>query len=133
MYSKGLLEGITSSWWSYRKRWRWASFLLKVWKNQIDLPRSENIVISWRAMKLAKDIGFPVITSFVYLQLLEMWLLIGGRLKALTKATKYKPIEWSNFESVLRLERWGWRWSEDTMDNCIVVCSENLGAGSNRR
>jgi len=97
----------------------------------LDLPRSENAYTLEEAIKVAKDIGFPVISR-------ASFTLAGGgsgvaynmeEFKALAQAgLDASPInEIEIMESVLGWKEYEMEIIRDTNDNCIVVCSiENL-------
>jgi len=97
----------------------------------LDLPRSENAYTLEEAIKVAKEIGFPVISR-------ASFTLAGGgsgvaynmeEFKALAQAgLDASPInEIEIMESVLGWKEYEMEIIRDTNDNCIVVCSiENL-------
>ncbi|MFA7021225.1 carbamoyl-phosphate synthase large subunit [Aliarcobacter sp.] len=134
MYSKGLLEGIQFLGVhpeAIKKGEDRHLFTESMKKIGLDLPRSENAYNLEEAMRLAKDIGFPVISrasftlagagSGVAYNMEEFKVLAQAGLDA-------SPInEIEILESVLGWKEYEMEIIRDTNDNCIVVCSiENL-------
>lgn len=134
MYSKGLLEGIKflgvhpEAIKKGEDRHLFSEAMKKI---GLDLPRSENAYTLEEAIKIAKDIGFPVISR-------ASFTLAGGgsgvaynmeEFKALAQAgLDASPInEIEIMESVLGWKEYEMEVIRDTKDNCIIVCSiENL-------
>ena len=134
MYSKGLLEGIQFLGVhpeAIKKGEDRHLFTESMKKIGLDLPRSENAYNLEEAMRLAKEIGFPVISR-------ASFTLAGGgsgvaynmeEFKVLAQAgLDASPInEIEILESVLGWKEYEMEIIRDTNDNCIVVCSiENL-------
>ena len=134
MYSKGLLEGITFLGVhpeAIKKGEDRHLFTESMKKIGLDLPRSENAYTLEEAMKLAKDIGFPVISraSFTLAGAGSGVAYNMEEFKALAQAgLDASPInEIEILESVLGWKEYEMEIIRDTNDNCIVVCSiENL-------
>ncbi|MBL3520261.1 carbamoyl-phosphate synthase large subunit [Arcobacter lanthieri] len=134
MYEKGLLEGINflgvhpEAIKKGEDRHLFSEAMRKI---GLDLPRSENAYTLEEAVKVAKEIGFPVISR-------ASFTLAGGgsgvaynmeEFKALAQAgLDASPInEIEIMESVLGWKEYEMEIIRDTNDNCIVVCSiENL-------
>ncbi|RBQ30951.1 carbamoyl phosphate synthase large subunit [Arcobacter sp. FW59] len=134
MYEKGLLEGINflgvhpEAIKRGEDRHLFSECMRKI---GLDLPRSENAYTLEEAVKVAKEIGFPVISRAAF-------TLAGGgsgvaynmeEFKALAQAgLDASPInEIEIMESVLGWKEYEMEIIRDTNDNCIVVCSiENL-------
>ncbi|AXK48685.1 carbamoyl phosphate synthase large subunit [Aliarcobacter trophiarum LMG 25534] len=134
LYSKGLLEGITFLGVhpeAIKKGEDRHLFTESMKKIGLDLPRSENAYTLEEAMKLAKDIGFPVISraSFTLAGAGSGVAYNMEEFKALAQAgLDASPInEIEILESVLGWKEYEMEIIRDTNDNCIVVCSiENL-------
>ena len=134
MYSKGLLEGITFLGVhpeAIKKGEDRHLFTESMKKIGLDLPRSENAYTLEEAMRLAKDIGFPVISraSFTLAGAGSGVAYNMEEFKALAQAgLDASPInEIEILESVLGWKEYEMEIIRDTNDNCIVVCSiENL-------
>lgn len=134
MYSKGLLDGIKflgvhpEAIKNGEDRHLFAEAMKRI---GLDLPISANAYSLEEAMKVAKEIGFPVISR-------ASFTLAGGgsgvaynmeEFKALAQAgLDASPInEIEIMESVLGWKEYEMEIIRDTKDNCIVVCSiENL-------
>jgi len=134
MYEKGLLDGLNflgvhpEAIKKGEDRHLFTECMKKI---GLDLPRSENAYTLEEAIKVAKDIGFPVISR-------ASFTLAGGgsgvaynmeEFKALAQAgLDASPInEIEIMESVLGWKEYEMEIIRDTNDNCIVVCSiENL-------
>lgn len=134
MYSKGLLEGIKFLGVhpeSIKKGEDRHLFTESMKKIGLDLPRSENAYNLEEALKVAKEIGFPVISraSFTLAGAGSGVAYNMEEFKALAQAgLDASPInEIEILESVLGWKEYEMEIIRDTNDNCIVVCSiENL-------